>query len=162
MKGKKILRVQPVYTMLLYLFMVLCFVFFLFMPSILKWDSSGIYDIIYYCLMGSCCCFAAAMLIYYIQFARVDSEGIVISVLFYPIAKVRWEDVHSAVCCKVLTYDNRTNVYLKWIVLKCSASDYVRGRVGRNKKNKSPLCIIATAKNIAVISQYIEITHECV
>ena len=41
MKGKKILRVQPVYTMLLYLFMVLCFVFFLFMPSILKWDSSG-------------------------------------------------------------------------------------------------------------------------
>lgn len=134
MKGKKILRVQPVYTMLLYLFMVLCFVFFLFMPSILKWDSSGIYDIIYYCLMGSCCCFAAAMLIYYIQFARVDSEGIVISVLFYPIAKVRWKDIQSAVCCKVLTYTTGQTSILNGLSSNAALRTMCAGARGETKK----------------------------
>lgn len=155
---KKILRVQPLYTMLIWFVALSSFVFLLFLPQILQWETGGPYGVIYYCTMSVCASISVIILIYYLQFAYVDSEGIVIRGVFYQIVKLRWKDIRKVTCEKIVTYDNRENIYLKWIVIKTHSSDEVEGRAGRNKKNKSPWCIIATKKNMEIISQYIEIT----
>lgn len=160
MSKKTILRVQPIYTILIWFIAFCCFVFFLFLPYIFKWDSSDIYGIIFYCVIGICALVSLMILVYYIQFAYVDSEGIIIRGLFYQIIKLRWKDIDNIVCQKIITYDNRTNIYLNWIIIKLHDAEYIQGRAGRNRRKKSPWCIIATKKNIAKINQYFQIADE--
>ena len=146
MEKKTILRVQPVYTMLIWFIALCCFITFLFLPQILKWEVYAVDAIIYYCLMGLCAVTSLLILLYYIQFAYVNSNGIVIKNLFYQITSLTWDEIHSINYQKIMTYDNRTNISLNWIVIKLHASEFVRGSAGRNRRKKSPWCIIATKK----------------
>lgn len=133
---------------------------FAFIGQILGWDDSGAVPILWYSLMGICSLISLIILLYYLQFAIIDENGITIRGLFYRIAKIKWEDIAVITCEKIVTYDNRTNVFLSWLVVKCDKSEYVKGRAGRNRRNKSPWCIAATKRNKAIIGQYFTITYE--
>lgn len=146
--------------MLIWFIALCCFVIFLFMPWILKWKDYDVYAIIYFCLMGFCAIISLSILLYNIQFAYVDNNGIVIKTLFFQITKLTWNEIHSICCQKIMTYDNRTNISLNWLVIKLSASECVYGRAGKNRRKKSPWCIIATKKNISIISKYFKISDE--
>lgn len=136
-----------------------CFIL-IFIGQIMGWDTSGNSSIVLYCLMGACSLISLIILLYYLQFAIIDENGITIRGLFYRIAKIKWEDIAVITCEKIVTYDNRTNVFLSWLVVKCDKSEYVKGRAGRNRRNKSPWCIAATKRNKAIIGQYFTITYE--
>ena len=86
--------------------------------------------------------------------ASVDENGIVIRGLFYKIAEVRWTDIKEITIERLCTYDNRSYIFLRWIIIKLDSKEYVKGRAGRNRKGKSPWCIIASRKNVAIIANY--------
>lgn len=136
------------------------FIFFIFLPQLLKWEGTKDKDIIWYCLIGTCAFVSLIIFIYYLQFAYIGGEGITIRGLFYKIAQIRWEDICCISCEKLMTYDNRENIFLGWIVIRLEESERVHGRAGRNRKGKSPWCIIATKKNIEIISQYFPIVEK--
>lgn len=162
MKNKKLIRVQPIYTMVIWFIAFCILIFFIFLPQLLKWEGTKDKYIIWYCLIGTCAFVSLLIFIYYLQFAYISKDGIIIKGIFYKIAQIRWEDI----CCisyeKLITYDNRENIFLKWMVIKMAESEFIHGRAGRNRKGKSPWCIVATKKNIEIISQYFPITEKTI
>lgn len=157
---KKIIRVQPRYTMILWAIIFLACLSLAFIGEVLGWDSSGAAPIFWYCLMGICSLISLTILFYYLQFAVIDDDGITIRGMFYQIIKLKWEEIATISCERIITYDNRTSVFLSWLVIKLDSFEYVNGRAGRNKRNKSPWCIIATKHNMEIISQYFKITDK--
>ena len=95
MKEKSLLRIQPIYTILVHLFLVLCFTFFLFMPYLLHWEIDienmwcWIYNI----------CITIFLLIYLFLFLRsiewgiVDKQGLTIKCVFAKINYLSWKEV---------------------------------------------------------------------
>ena len=152
---KRILRVQPIYTMIIWGVMFGCMMAIVFLGEILNWGKSetGI-TILYYCLMGLFAIISLIGFLYYLQFASVDENGIVIRGLFYKIAEVRWTDIKEITIERLCTYDNRSYIFLRWIIIKLDSKEYVKGRAGRNRKGESPWCIIASRKNVAIIANY--------
>lgn len=144
--------------MIIWLVAVGIFVFFMFLGHIEGWSQSD--NIRMYCFSGFMAAVALIVFIYYIQFAIIDENGITIRGLFYRIAKIRWDEIAEITCKKVVTYDNRTNVLLSWLLIKRDKTEYVKGLAGSNKRNKSPWCIIATKRNKEIISKFYEISYE--
>lgn len=159
MKNKKILLVQPIYTLLIWGILLCCLIFFNFLPLLFNWDFAGFYSIIYCCLFVILTLITLAKFLYYLQFAIIDNDGIIIRGIFFKTAKVLWEDIYDISHEKIVTYDNRENVALSWLVIKLDESELIHGRAGKNG-SKSPWCIFASKKNISVISQYIQIKEK--
>ena len=152
---KRILRVQPIYTMIIWGVTFGLMMVIVFLEKILNWEKSEIgITILYYCLMGLFATISLIIFLYYLQFALVDENGIVIRGLFYKIAEIRWTDIKEITIERLCTYDNRSNIFLRWIIIKLASKEYVKGRAGRNRKGKSPWYIIASKKNLAIIANY--------
>ena len=152
---KKILRVQPIYTMIIWGVLFGLMMIMVFLEKIMNWEKSEIgITLIYYCFMGMCATVALIIFLYYLQFALVDENGIVIRGLFYKITEMRWMDIKEISIERVCTYDNRSQVYLRGIILKLNNNECIKGRAGRNRKGKSPWYIIASKKNLAIIKNY--------
>ena len=152
---KKILRVQPIYTMIIWGVLFGLMMIMVFLEKIMNWEKSEIgITLIYYCFMGMCATVALIIFLYYLQFALIDENGIVIRGLFYKITEMRWIDIKEISIERVCTYDNRSQVYLRWIILKLNNNECIKGRAGRNRKGKSPWYIIASKKNLAIIKNY--------
>lgn len=156
-KAKIKLRVQPIYSTVIYYVLGLVFIFFIFMPALRSWKSSGkVIEIIYYLVFSlfSAFCFVQGTL--YIQFAEIDGDTLVVKDLFHTIATVKWGDICSVKKEKVLTYNSRAHVSLEWIVIKTDAKQEICTAT-YNKKGTFPLLIIATQKNVSMLSEYIKI-----
>ncbi len=146
------------YTMFLWAVVLGVLVFFMFLGHIGGMSQSD--NICMYCVFGSIAAIALIIFIYYLQFAIINENGITIRGLFYRIVKIQWNEISEITCEKIVTYDNRTNVLLSWLLIKRDKTDFVKGRAGRNKRNKSPWCIIATKRNKEIISKFYEISYE--
>lgn len=146
------------YTMLIWAVALGMLVFFMFLGHIGGMSQSE--NICMYCVFGSLAAIVLIVFIYYIQFAIIDEKGIIIRGLFYRIVKIQWNEIAEITCEKIVTYDNRTNVLLSWLLIKRDKAEFVKGRAGRNKRNKSPWCIIATERNKEIISRFYDIFYE--
>ena len=91
------------------------------------------------------------VVLYYLQFAYIDQNGIEIRGLFYQIVKINWNDIYTISNNKVLTYDSRGYINLNWLVIKASKKDCIIGRADRNFRNKAPWYIIATKKILLLL-----------
>lgn len=124
--------------MVIWLILFCILILFMFLPQFLNWEKNKDWDTLFYCLIGTCAFVSLIIFIYYLQFAYISKEGITIRGCFYKIAQIRWEDICCISCEKLITYDNRENIFLKWMVIKLAESEFVHGRAGRNRKKKSP------------------------
>ena len=97
MRENKIkLRVQPIYSIIIYFVLGLIFVFFMFMPTLLTWEKSNwIIEILFYLIMSLFLVYSLLMGILHIQFAIIDKEKVVIRNLFQVISEVKWSEVSS-------------------------------------------------------------------
>ena len=92
-------------------------------------------------------CFCAATL--YIQVATVDNEKIIIKDLFHTIAIIKWSEVYSIK--KELLPCGRT--VLNYLVISTEKSQEIwKDRL--NKKDRFPMIIYATKRNIAIIKEH--------
>ena len=111
---------------------------FIHLPYILKWDGDVGIKVLWFTLTGGGLAFSLFGFIYYLQFAIADDDGITIRGLFYKIAEIRWDELALGQARKCVTYDNKTNIYLFWIIFKTDKKQEVRGRAGRNRRKKAP------------------------
>ena len=155
---RKILRVQPWYTMIMTAGVFICFVVFLFLGQIMSWEENS-FSILWYFLMGICALISLAIFIYYLQFAIVDEKGILIRGLFYKIAILCWSDIKEITSEKVVTHNSRGGISLNWLIIKTDKKEYVHGRAGINRCKKSPWTIIANIRNRTIIENYYLITE---
>lgn len=157
-KDKDFIRIQPIYTPTIWLITTCVFIVLLFLEQILGWEKAEVgYAIIWYIFMGGIALVSFAIFIYYCQFACIDKSGIKIRGVFYKIVEIKWNEIYSINKESVVTYDNRTNVSLKWLIIRLNKNDSIVGRAGRNRRNKFPYYIIATKRNIEIIGQYFQI-----
>jgi glucan phosphoethanolaminetransferase (alkaline phosphatase superfamily) len=153
-KNKEIIRVQPVYTILIWLILIIVFFAFLVFP-IFVWEDQNMFSELWYILISILLTLSIIILVYYIQVAILNEEGIIIRGLFYTIAKIRWADINKIEERSIVTYDNRIPVLLKWFIIYIKKQKNVKfKRGGINKKNKAPWYIIATKKNREIIGKY--------
>lgn len=158
-KGKKLfLRVQPVYTMIVW-FILFCAFFFLATFPFWLWEREGAW-IIYSVLMvlGALCLLVIS--IYYCQYAAIDEKGICIRNIFCTIAKAKWSGIYSITKQKLVTHESRGSISFNWLVIRSDKKDRVRGRGGENKRNRPPWYIIATKKNIAAIEKFCTVKRD--
>ena len=155
---KKILRVQPWYTIIMTAVVFICFVVFLFLGQIMNWEENS-FSILWYFLIGICALIALAIFMYYLQFAIVDEKGILIRGLFYKIAILHWSDIKEITSEKVVTHNSRGGISLNWLIIKTDKKEDVHGRAGVNRRKKSPWTIIANVRNRTIIGNYYLITE---
>ncbi len=160
---KKIIRVQPLYTLFFWFLATCILVFMLFLGKIMHWESSEPAETLSYILFGTGIAVTVGYFIYYLQFGILDENGIVIRGLFYRIAKVNWDQVSAIYQMKRTTYDNRTNIALLWLIITVDDKKPIKtiqsmkGLAGKNRRGRPPYQIIANKRNIALIGQYHEI-----
>lgn len=157
-KNKIKLRVQPIYSIVIYFVLGLIFLFFMFMPTLLSWEESTlILEILYYLVSTLFCVYGFIQGTLHIQFAEVDKEKIIIKNLFHTVAVVKWSEISSVKKEKILTYDSRGYICLDWLVVRTDESQEVPYRAKCNRKGEFPLLIIANKKNFDIVGKYINI-----
>ena len=161
MRKKKInLRVQPIYSIVIFYVLGLISLFFILMPTILSWKSSNLMiQIIWYLVLILFFLYGFVKGTLYLQFAEIDKECLVIKNLFHVIAVVKWSEISSVKKEKILTYESRGYICLEWIVIRTDESQET-SRVKYNRKGVFPLLIIANKKNLSILSKYIKIIEK--
>ena len=155
-KNKKKLRVQPIYSIIIYFVLGLVFLFFVFMPRLLSWkESSWIIELVFYLVMTLFLVYSFAQGIMHIQWAEVDKEKIVVKNLFHIIVVVKWSEISSVKKEKILTYDSHGYICLEWLVFRTRETQKQPYRAKYNKKGVFPLLIIANRKNLDILGKYI-------
>ena len=156
MEEKYILRIQPIYTILVNLFLVLCFTFLLFVPYLLHWDTDveNIWYWIYYI------CFSTFLLIYVFLFLRsiewaiVDKQGITAKCVFGKINYLQWEEIIDIKVEKKETWSSRGSpVYANWIIINLNVK---QTKIGFNKKKSNSIWLTANKKNIETINKFVK------
>lgn len=155
-KDTSVLRVQPLYTTIMWGLLTCTLIFFIFLPILLGWDYKSAYGVVWAILMSFLAVVCLLHFVYYIQYAHVNDEELTIKGLFRTIVKIKWGEIQSISIDNVITYDSRANIYLNWLVIKKHKEDQVKGRGGINRKNKSPWYIIVTKKNVEILRRYYE------
>ena len=150
---KTILRVQPIISPLCWFLLSATFVFILLLPQIADFSGLLWHKILYYSMFSLLCAVCLFLCAYYIQFAVVDDTGIKLYRVCFQIGQIAWKDCYSVTKEKLNTLDSRANILKWWIVIKKARRDEIKGG-GKNRRGKMPLYIIATKKNIEVISKY--------
>lgn len=97
MKNKRLLLVQPLYSIVIYTFLSLLCLLCCFLPQLLKWENSKVLlKIIYYFIFTSGTILFLIISILCIEFAFIDDQKIVIKNIFGEIVKVEWNE-----CCSI-------------------------------------------------------------
>lgn len=158
MRKKIKLRVQPIYSIVIYFVLGLLFLFFMFMPTLLSWEKSSlIIEILCYLVLTFFCVYGFIQGTLHIQFAEVDKEKIIIKNLFHTVAVVKWSEISSVKKEKILTYDSRGYICLDWLVIRINETQKSPYRAKCNRKGIFPILIIANKKNLSMLGKYIEI-----
>lgn len=151
-KNKIKLRVQPIYSIVIYFVLGLIFLFFMFIPTLLSWkESTWIIEVLYYLVMTLFFVYGFVQGVLHIQFAEVDKEKIIIKHLFHTIAVVKWTEISSVKKEKILTYDSRGHICLDWLVIKTDETQQTPYRAKYNRKGVFPILIIANKKNLSIL-----------
>lgn len=162
MKKNKIkLRVQPIYSIVIYFVLGLIFLFFMFMPTLLSWEErSLILEILCYLVLTLFCVYGFIQGTLHIQFAEVDKEKMIIKNLFHVIAILKWSEISSVKKEKILTYDSRGHISLDWLVIRTDETQQTSYRAKYNRKGVFPILIIANKKNLSILGKYIKISEK--
>lgn len=154
MKNKRLLLVQPLYSIVIYTFLSLLCLLCCFLPHLLKWENSKVLlKIIYYFIFTSGTILFLIISILCIEFAFIDDQKIVIKNIFGEIVKVEWNECCSISKERILTYNSRSIIFLNWLIIKTDKAQKA-SRVRLNRKNVLPILIIASKKNIEAIIFY--------
>ena len=118
-KYKIKLRVQPIYSIVIYFILGLISLFFVFMPMLLSWkESSWLIEFVWHFAMTLFIVYGFAQGILHIQWAEVDKEKMIIKNLFCVIAVLKWSEINRVKKEKILTYDSRGYICLDWLVIR--------------------------------------------
>lgn len=157
-KYKIKLRVQPIYSIIIYFVIGLIFLFFMFMPTLLSWEKNSLlFEVLSYLVSSVFFVYGFAQGIMHIQWAEVDKEKMIIKNLFCVIAVLKWSEINKVKKKKILTYDSRGYICLDWLVITTDEHQEIPYRAKYNKKGVFPLLIIANRKNLDVLGKYIKI-----
>lgn len=147
--------VQPLYSMIIWLILLLAMTAMLIFPNIYWKSDPLIWKIIFnvgFSVMALLCAYA---FLHFVQIAVISQNGITIKNIFGNIAYIKWETIVSITKEKLVTYNSRGNIYLNWLVIKTDNSQTAIEPV-TNKRNIAPWHIKATDKNIAIIEEYLK------
>lgn len=156
-KEKYILRVQPIYTILICLITFILLIILIFLPSWMNWeDTESLWGYIWYSSMTLFSLYFFGLFLYNLQYAIVDDKGIKIKSLFYVIAYIEWKEIHEILKKDLVTHDSRGAMVFCWLIIKVNKKDAIR-RVGINRRNMPPWQIIGSKRNIEIIEKYHDI-----
>lgn len=156
-KNKIQLRVQPIYSIIIYYVLCLISLFLMFLPKLFTLEENGVIIKVIWCLiMTSIFLYGFVQGTLHIQFAEIDNEKIIIKNLFQDIALIKWSEISSIRREKILTYDSRGYICFEWIVIRTKENQECH-RARYNKKNTYPILIIANKKNFKILNRYIKV-----
>ena len=154
-KQKVKLTVQPLYSMIIWLILLLSMLALLIFPNIL-WEAE---ELLWKIAFNVCISFMALICAYSLlqitQIAIISETGIIIKNIFGNIAWIEWKMIVSMTIEKLVTYDSRGYISLNWIVIRTDNSQ-TANKCAKNKKNIAPWQIKANKKNIAIIKAFLE------
>ncbi len=146
------LRTQPVFYIIVCLFVLVISIIMIIAPSLLCWENNNLFiTITYYCVFSILLLYGLLSLFYYIEFAIIDNEKITIKTLFRVVKVVLWVEVVE-IKREWLTQGARGGA-LCWIVIKTDFNQSAY-KASRNNKKSYPLIIIANKKNERIIKKF--------
>lgn len=157
---KKVLFVQPIYSVCVR-GMLSCFcVVACFFPTILQWSNTSIIICFFYyslfAFLG--CCFFYSMLNSF-QLAFLSEKGLIVRNIFKVILSFHWLDVVSIEKKSLLTYNNKAHIYLHWIVIS-TKNGQIAKKGGINRREE-PCQLIASKRNIEFLKYFSKFCTNC-
>lgn len=145
----KTLRIQPIYTVLVGLFLLICSILLLLLPTILNWEKASLgYEILFFAVALITAIYGVLTSLKGTQYAIITDEEIIIKGFFIKTVIIKWHDVKSITKEKILTYNSRAQIFLEYIVVKTDENTKVK----TPRKQTEKCCqILATKKNLVFI-----------
>ena len=140
------LRIQPIYTVLVGLFLFICGISLLLLPTILNWEKDSLgYEILFFAVALITAISGVLISLQGTQYAIVTDEEIIFKGIFIKTVIIKWQDVKSITKEKILTYNSRAQIFLEYIVIKTDENAKVKAP---RKQTKKCCQILATKKNL--------------
>ncbi|MBE6534413.1 MAG: hypothetical protein E7678_05555 [Ruminococcaceae bacterium] len=156
--AKKILKVQPLYSIIICFVISICGVVMLLLPTILLWEKSERFvQIIYYTISIGFIILGLFLTLRFTEYAIINDNEIIIKSVFGKIVSFKNHEIKSINMKNLITYDSRGYISLQWIVIKTDTCSLKRG--GLNKKSNNFCQFIASQKNMSVLRQYANYYH---
>ena len=158
---KAILRTKPIHLIVFSAIGVFLLIFVLFIPTIFKWGEDDLVrKILWYVISVAGIIFFFYQLLANLEFAVIQNNTFVIKkYLFIKIVEIPLEKLQYVFVERLSAQSNPASPSVNWITLCLDKKEKIHERKhgGINRKNKSPWQIIATRKNIEVLSRYVNI-----
>lgn len=158
---KAILRTKPIHLIVFSAIGISLLIFVLFMPILFKWSEDDlVWKILWYVISAAGITFFFYQLLANLEIAIIQNNTFIIKkFLFITIVEVPLEKLQYVFLEKLPVQSNPGSPSVNWITLCLDKKEKTNERKhgGINRKNKSPWQIIATRKNIEVLSQYVAI-----
>lgn len=150
-ENKKIkLIVQPLYSMIIRVILLLAMITLLIFPNIFWQTKQLMWKIIYNIFFSLITLICLYSLLQIIQISIISKTGIIIKNIFGNIACIEWKMIASIRNEKLVTYDSRGTISLNWIVIRTENSQTAH-KYAKNKSS-APWQINANTTNIAKIN----------
>ena len=156
--AKRILIVQPLYSIVIYFIISICGIMMLFLPVILRWKMETLFiRIIYYVIAVMFFVLGLLCALRFMEYAIVDDCGIVIKNPFGKIISLKFNVIESIKIKNLLTYSSRGYISVKWIIIRKDRSS-IKEKILNKKRNE--FCQIkASKRNISILKLYAERYH---
>ena len=157
-KNKEILRIQPLYSIIIWFAVSVCGAVMTVLPSVFLWESRILFaQVSYYIISAVFIALGVLAALRYMEYAAIDGGKITVRSPFGKILSLKNDEIKAIKIKKLTTYNSRGNVSLMWIVVEKDNSILTSG--GLNKRNDNYCCIIASEKNISILKRFADCYH---
>lgn len=154
-KQKIKLIVQPLYSMIIWLILLLAMTALLIFSNIFWEAEQSIWKITFSVCISLMAFICAYSFLHITQIAVISETGIIIKNIFGNIAWIEWKMIASVTKQKLVTYDSRGHISLNWIVIRTDNSQ-TANKCAENKRDIAPWQIKANKKNVAIIEEFLK------
>lgn len=156
-----ILRTKPIHLIVFSVIGISLFVFMFFIPSIWKWSENDlILEILWYVISTMGILFCLYQLLSHLEFAIIQNNTLIIKkYIFITLVELPLEKLQYVFIERLPAQPNPGSPFVNWITLCLDDKEKLQGRKygGINRKRQSPWQVIATPKNLEILSQFLVI-----
>jgi len=152
-------RIQPFDETLLWLFLAVCLVLLLIMPTLLQWEHDGqdfgkwmFYTLVSLCTATVFLCFLRSF-----EWAIFTQDGILVKCIFGTVKFLEYAEIISITKGRKQSYRCRTYIHRNWFIIKeqqiVECPNKHSREMGFNRKKNAYIGIVANEKNTAIVNE---------
>lgn len=159
--NKKYLRIQPIVNIVFSILVAFVVCIIMALPYLLHWEIELIPIIFFYLIFAFAELYFLFIFLSNMQFVKIEGDYLIVKkYIFINIAKIKIEDIYDITIEELSGHSNSASPVLRWITIfqtkqqmECSK----RKLGGKNKRGCFPVQIVASKKNLEVISDWIRV-----